>query len=87
MLDQFERLSDPFPPWETQARPLRRISAVMLCKAADGSFKISKGTRIEPDATLTVCGPGFDNLTVRVRASGQFYLVFKQDIEISVLRS
>jgi hypothetical protein len=64
---------------------LRRISAVLLCKAADGSFKISKGTHLEPDVTLVVCGPGFDELTVRVQMSGDLYLVFKQDIEITAL--
>jgi hypothetical protein len=82
MLDQVESLSDPFPPWATEARPLRRISAVLLCKAADGSFRIGAGTQLEPDAVLAVCGPGFDDLTVRVRVSGQFYLVFQQDIMV-----
>ena len=80
-----ESPTDSFPKWATEARPLRRISAVLLCKAADGSFKISRGTHLEPDASLVVCGAGFDDLTVRVQMSGDLYMVFRQDIEITAL--
>jgi len=83
MVSQLASSPESLSAAATFARPLRRIPAALLSRRVNGSFAISRGAKIESDATLIICGPGFDEMTVRVLLSGAFYLVFKQDIEIT----
>jgi hypothetical protein len=63
-----------------KARPSHRITGVRLLIEVDGRASIGDVIQIEPDAILSVCGPGLNDMTVRVRMEDAEYLVFAQDI-------
>lgn len=69
------------PAWASKVRPVGRITAVNLVMAPDGKFSIRSVCQLESDAILSVGGPGFNDLTIRVRGGAEQYLVFRQDVQ------
>ncbi len=59
----------------------RRISAIQLIQKEDGRAKLGLLSQLGPGTTLERCGDGFNERTVKVRANGQCYFVFRQDLE------
>ncbi len=56
----------------------KRISAIQL---VGDSSKVGLFSQLGPGTTVERCGDGFDERTAKVRANGQSYFVFLQDIE------
>ncbi len=60
---------------------LKPISAIQLVKKENGQVKLGLLTQLRPGTTLERCGEGFNERTAKVRADGQCYFAFVQDIE------
>lgn len=62
-------------------RLARSISALPLEPEGHGNgAKLGLLSQLGPGTKLVVCGEGFDERTVKVRANGLCYFVFSQDI-------
>ena len=63
----------------------KSISAIQLVPkdgaVDDRRFGLGLVSQLGPGVVLEVCGDGFDERTVMVRARGHCYFVFSQDIE------
>lgn len=58
----------------------KRISAIQLVAAEDGGAKLGLLSQLGPGATVEICGKGFNERTVKVRSSHQYYFVFLEDL-------
>jgi hypothetical protein len=58
------------------------ICAIQLAYQASGERKLGLLTQLPSGTTGYVCGPGFNERTVKVRVNGQYYFVFLQDIQV-----
>lgn len=56
------------------------ISAIQLVAAEDGGAKLGLLSQLGPGVTVEICGKGFDERTVKVRSSQQYYFVFLEDL-------
>lgn len=56
------------------------ICAIQLAYGDRGEQKLGLLTQLPSGTSGHVCGPGFNERTVKVRVNGQFYFVFLQDI-------
>lgn len=59
----------------------KTISAIQLVRSEDGFPKLGLLTQLGSGVTVERCGEGFNERTLMVRASGQYYFVFLQDLE------
>ncbi|MBV9267210.1 MAG: hypothetical protein JO061_13655 [Acidobacteriaceae bacterium] len=59
----------------------RRCCAMHLVMEKDGTSHMGLLTQITPDASLEICGDGFNDKTVKVRLGDQFYIVFREDLK------
>jgi hypothetical protein len=59
----------------------KRISAIELVQKENGRAKLGLLSQLSPGTMLEACGDGFNERTVKVRANGQVYFVFRQDLE------
>lgn len=57
------------------------ICAIQVLFTEKGEQRLGLLAQLGSGTTAEVCGPGFNDRTVRVRANGQIYFVFLQDIE------
>jgi hypothetical protein len=59
----------------------KKICAIQIVMAEDGSETMGLLTQIEPDRDLHVCGDGFNNKTVTVQMGDFRYFAFREDLE------
>lgn len=59
---------------------LKHISAIQLVPAQDGHAKLGLLSQLAPGTIVEVCGNGFNERTVKVRSSNQYYFVFLEDL-------
>lgn len=64
-----------------QSSSRRKVSAIQIVQEADGSSDLGLLTQLDAQSPLEVCGPGFDDRTVKVRSGDSFYYVFREDVE------
>jgi hypothetical protein len=64
---------------------LKPIVAVHLEQNEHGVVKLGLLSRLSPGTLVQRCGEGFDDRTVKVRANGQCYFVFLQDLEAQAI--
>lgn len=57
-----------------------RVSAVRLIPKPEGDMKLGGLIQIEAGTLLEICGEGYNERTVKVRAGKEFFCVFRQDI-------
>jgi hypothetical protein len=57
------------------------ISAVELVRNDDGTVGLGRLAQLSPGTEVIDCGDGFNETTVKVRAAGQCYFVFQQDLD------
>jgi hypothetical protein len=58
------------------------ICAIQLVRNENGRPKLGLLTQLGPGITVERCGEGFNGETLMVRANGQHYFVFLQDLEL-----
>jgi hypothetical protein len=58
------------------------ISAIQLVRNEQGAPKLGLLTQLAPGTSVERCGEGFSERTLMVRANGQHYFVFLQDLEL-----
>ncbi|MBV8807365.1 MAG: hypothetical protein JO033_01715 [Acidobacteriaceae bacterium] len=61
------------------------ISAIQLLPTEGGGAKLGLVAQLGPGTTVERCGDGFNERIVKVRAHGQYYFVFLQDMETQAL--
>jgi hypothetical protein len=72
----------PDPHTHGKKIPLfKPIVAVHLEQTEHGDVKLGLLSRLSSGTIVERCGEGFDDRTVKVRANGQCYFVFLQDLE------
>lgn len=59
----------------------KSISAIQLVQKENGGAQLGSLSQLGPGTTVERCGDGFNERTAKVRANGQCYFVFRQDIE------
>ena len=59
---------------------LRPVSAIQLVKKKDGTVKLGMLGQLGPGTKVVPCGKGFNERTIKVRAEGNHYFVFRQDV-------
>lgn len=57
------------------------ICAIQLLFTEKGEQRLGLLAQLASGTNAEICGPGFNDRTVKVRANGQSYYVFLQDIE------
>ena len=62
-------------------RLFKAISAIQLVPAEEGGARLGLLSQLGPGSTVEICGSGFDERTVKVRSSNQYYFVFLQDLQ------
>ena len=65
----------------------KRISAIQLVPAEEGSARLGLLSQLGPGIIVEICGSGFDERTVKVRSSDQYYFVFLQDLSSQAARA
>lgn len=65
----------------------RPIVAIQLVQKEDGEAKLGLLAQLGPGTTVQRCGHGFNDRTTKVRANGQCYFVFAQDLELQGSRA
>ena len=74
--------TSPSPFVTTRSLMLERpICAIQLMYTETGEQRLGLLAQLASGTTAEICGPGFNDRTVKVRAHGQSYFVFLQDIE------
>ncbi len=63
----------------------RSISAIQLVPKEGGGAKLGLVVQLGPGTMVERCGGGFNERTVKVRAHGQYYFIFLQDMESQAL--
>ena len=58
-----------------------RICAMQVLPGGDGSPKMGLLTQLARNAEFEICGPGFNERTLKVSVAGHFYFVFREDLE------
>lgn len=57
------------------------ISAIQLVQKENGRAKLGLLAQLGPGTTVQRCGKGFNERTVKVRVQGEFYFVFRHDLD------
>ena len=57
------------------------ISAIQVLQEEDGGTRLGLLSKLGPGVVLKRCGDGFNKRTAKVRANGQYYFVFIDDLE------
>lgn len=60
----------------------RNISAIQLVKKEDGGAKLGFLVQLAAGTKVLLCGDGFNERTVKIRAEGNCYFVFRQDVSL-----
>lgn len=63
------------------ARKSATLCAMQVIEDEDGTPHMGLLTQLSRAGAFEVCGPGFNDRTVKVRVGGNFYFVFREDIE------
>lgn len=58
----------------------RPLSAVQVFQKEDGTARLGLFSKLGPGVAVEPCGEGFNDRTVKVRANGQCYFVFIEDL-------
>ena len=58
----------------------RSISAVQLVRKENGGAKLGSLLQLRRGTLVECCGDGFNDRTIKIRANGEYYFVFLQDI-------
>lgn len=58
----------------------RPISAIQLIQKEDGTTKLGLLSQLSAGTEVRLCGDGFNERTIKVRAHGLCYFVFRQDV-------
>ena len=67
--------------------PHRTIAAVHLLPSNTRGERLGLFTQLPANTPLSVCGNGAIENTVKVEVKGDFYLVFRRDIEAARTKS
>ncbi|HEX7359749.1 MAG TPA: hypothetical protein VF283_04590 [Bryobacteraceae bacterium] len=59
----------------------RNISAIQSISDLDGQTRLGMILQLPEGAEVRVCGPGFNERTVKVEWEGGFYYIFREDVE------
>lgn len=59
----------------------RNISAIQSISDLDGQTRLGMILQLPEGAEVRVCGPGFNERTVKVSWEGGFYYIFIEDID------
>ncbi len=59
----------------------RTCCAMQIVEGENGESRMGLLTQISPATPLEVCGPGFNEKTVKVRLGDKYYYVFREDID------
>jgi hypothetical protein len=65
---------------EKLLRLARPLAAVQLVKRPDGGAKLGLVSQLSAGTEVKVCGDGFNERTIKVRAHGLCYFVFRADL-------
>jgi hypothetical protein len=57
------------------------IRAIELITDAHAEVRLGLVSQIPAGSEIECCGPGFNEVTVKIRWRGKFYFVFQQDLE------
>jgi hypothetical protein len=57
----------------------KRIAGIHLLPQKEGGAKLGSIAQLDP-APVEVCGTGFNERTVKVRLNGEYYFVFREDL-------
>jgi hypothetical protein len=75
-----DALEIPSPAFTERTATLsKRVAAVRLIQKQDGRCKLGGIAQLSP-GPVDLCGPGYNERTVKVRFNGQCYFVFKDDL-------
>lgn len=75
-----EALEIPHPTFrEGTATLSKRVAAIRLLQQATGNGKLGPITQLDP-CLVDLCGPGYNDRTVKVRLNDQCYFVFRDDL-------
>jgi hypothetical protein len=58
-----------------------QISAIQILPREDGRLILGLLSSLPAGAVLRICGEGFDERTAKVFVNGQYYFVFRQEID------
>jgi hypothetical protein len=65
----------------TNVTLVRPVSAIQLVKKEDGSVKLGLLAQLGPGTNVVLCGKGFNERTVKVRAQDdRYFFVFREDV-------
>jgi hypothetical protein len=59
----------------------KSISAVQLVRKDNGGAKLGSLLQLRRGTLVECCGDGFNDRTIKIRANGEYYFVFLQDIK------
>lgn len=62
----------------------RNISAIESISDLDGNMRLGMIVQLPEGAEVRVCGPGFNERTVKVCCEGRFYYIFMEDVEDNI---
>lgn len=65
----------------------RPITGVQLMPRERGPAVLGSFSELPEGATVEVCGYGYNERTAKVRVNGQYYFVFRQDIDPLIPRA
>jgi hypothetical protein len=72
----------PDPERQGEKVPLfKSVLAIQLEQNKHGCAKLGLLSRLGPGIVVERCGKGFDDRTVKIRANGNYYFVFLQELE------
>ena len=75
-----EAIQIPHPMFsEGTAILSKRCAAVRLIQHENGCGKLGSITQLDP-GPVVLCGPGYNERTVKVRLKDEFYFVFRDDL-------
>jgi hypothetical protein len=78
-----ESHSTSSPPFTVRPLLLEKpICAIQLLFTEKGEQRLGLLAQLGSGTNAEICGPGFNERTVRVRVNGQSYFVFLQDIQV-----
>ena len=81
MYDSEPKTTSPYTSSFRSLSLVRPVCAIQLLFTESGEQRLGLLAQLGSGTTAEVCGPGFNERTVRIRANGQTYFVFLQDIE------
>lgn len=59
----------------------RRISALQLVQVRGAQGKLGPLSQLAPGTDVEICGDGYNDRTTKVRVQGDYFFVFREDLE------